>query len=151
MDFKIKVLRIEDLDLVLRLAKKEFQKVEFPSEMDRELASWHEPWRQEALEHYLPLGWCFGCWSDDRELLGFFLAQPILFFKGLTQNLWVEFVCAVSNKIEETLVDVAYRTSREKHLQKVYFNNPSFASLLKDKYSATLIEDTILEVKTAKY
>lgn len=100
-------------------------------EMERELASWNSRWRKESLNHYLPLGWSFVCrdtahaspYSKDGLLVGYFIAQPLLFFDGATQTLWVEHMQFNSLQARDELCDLAYKLSREKHLQKVIFPN----------------------------
>ncbi len=95
-----------------------------------ELASWSAPWRKESLEHYLKLGWSFGAWSD-KVLKGYFLAQPIVFFAGHTQSLWMEHLnFGGQNHLALGLVDVAYRWSRDKHLQRLIL--PFAPEVLKD-------------------
>ena len=39
-------------------------------------------------------------WTFDQDqILGYFIAQPLLFFEGQTQNLWVEHVRAENKEI----------------------------------------------------
>jgi hypothetical protein len=78
-------------------------------------------WRKEALEHYLPLGWSF-CKREDDKLIAYILCQPLLFFEGWTQSLWIEHVSAVNPADAQEMIDIAYRWARDKHLQKVFFN-----------------------------
>ena len=55
--------------------------------------SWQAPWRKESLEHYLSLGWSFLLRSEkEGALLGYYLAQPLLFYRSQTQSLWVEYL-----------------------------------------------------------
>ena len=54
-----------------------------PDEIERRLYSWKAPWREESLNHYLPLGWSFVA-RQTRTCVGFYLAQPLLFFQGQT-------------------------------------------------------------------
>ena len=77
-----RVIKENEIDLVLSFAKSQHEAKSGDS-FESEMASWSAAWRQESLEHYLSLGWSFGVWSGD-ELVGFCLAQPILFFQGLT-------------------------------------------------------------------
>lgn len=92
--------------------------------MERELQSWHAPWREESLTHYLSLGWSFGLWRESK-LAAYALAQPFLFFRGLTQSLWVEHVSAAKDEDARTLLDVLVKWSRDKHLQRLLVNEGS--------------------------
>jgi hypothetical protein len=100
-------------------------------EMDRQIASWNSRWRRESLNHYLPMGWSFlardrsleSSFSKEGRLVGYFIAQPLLFFDGHTQNLWVEHLQFSALEARDALTDLAYRLSREKHFQKVFFPN----------------------------
>ena len=108
--------------------------------MEAEMDSWSASWRQESLDHYIPQGWSFSVRGKEVDSLqGYFLAQPILFFQKQTQTLWVEHLNALSVKAEECLIDVAYRQSREKHLQRVYFNgispDSSAAKIIVERFS----------------
>ena len=91
--------------------------------MEREMAAWSAPWREESLAHYLRSGWSMGLWSSSgkEELKGYFLAQPLLFYRGLTQSLWGEHIgaCTVEARLE--LEDAAIKYARDKHLQSVFF------------------------------
>lgn len=87
--------------------------------MEIEMASWSAPWRKESLQHYLSRGWCFGIFEASGELVAYALAQPLLFFAGHTQCLWVEHLGVANRSDELSLVDIAIRYSRDKHLQGV--------------------------------
>lgn len=97
--------------------------------MEREIFSWNAPWREESLNHYLATGWSAGIRDKDGRLIAYFLAQPLLFFRGLTQVLWVEHVCAPDPQHREQLLDIATRYSREKHLQSVFVRQEPLADL----------------------
>ena len=49
------------------------------------------------------------------------MAQTMLYLDGQTQSLWVEHLNASSIEHTNQLVEIAYRHSREKHFQRVYF------------------------------
>ena len=87
---------------------------------EAEMLSWNSPWRKESLEHYLPTGWCFGIWSDETHttLTGYFLAQPLMFFDGLTQTFWIEHLNGNTEEEIQALIMVATKLAREKHFQK---------------------------------
>lgn len=88
--------------------------------IEKEMQAWHAPWRREALEHYAQNGWSF-LKREDGVLKGYILCQPVLFFQSWTQTLWIEHVSARTADVGQTLIEVAYRWSRDKHLQKVFF------------------------------
>lgn len=116
--------------------------------MERELLTWSARFRPEALEFYLPLGWSFGGFDGDKKLVGYFLAQPLLFFGGLTQTLWVEHLAYKTTETGQALLDLVTRLSKEKHLQRV---------LLAENFGLQLsaghqkIGDAIIEIKTSRF
>lgn len=77
---------------------------------------WFAPWREESLDHYLPLGWSFGAFEGEK-LLGYYLAQPFLFLNGSTQTLWLEHVAGITEAQKQELIVVAHTLCREKHFQ----------------------------------
>lgn len=99
---------------------------------EAEMTSWNAPWRKESLEHYLKQGWSLGAWSEEEgsgeRLIGFSLAQPLLFFNGLTQCLWLEAVIAKDDTIANGLLESSYRWARDKHLQNLVIH-PELKSL----------------------
>ena len=125
MDFK--TLELTHLEEILEFELKKLAEAE-PDPVEREFQSWHSKWRRESLQHYLPLGWSFVCRGDSNDLLGYFLAQPLLFFDGQTQALWVEHLHFQSLAIRDELCQLAYKLGREKHFQRVYF--PANSSIL---------------------
>lgn len=115
-------------------------KEQFADESERMFQSWAAPWRQESLEHYLSMGWSFVARDPEQVsphsaaglLVGYFIAQPLLFFAGQTQSLWVEHLQYSSLQARDELCELAYRLSREKHFQKVFFpQTPTLGPLLK--------------------
>ncbi len=113
------------------------------------ILSWSAPWRSESLEHYAASGWSFAAWDGDK-IAGYFLAQPFVFFRGLTQTLWIEHLAAVDSETERELIDLARRYGRDKHLQSVLFaENSNLKSNLKD-LGGQPITDQIYEFKTTK-
>jgi hypothetical protein len=104
--------------------------------MEREMFSWNAPWRGESLQHYLNTGWSVGLFGDDGKLKGYFLAQPLLFFKGLTQVLWVEHFSYSNLEDFNELKDTVTRYAREKHLQSVIYFSPQ--------------DNQLTEIKTTK-
>jgi len=117
-----------DIDEILDFENRKIAE-QIPNETERALLSWNARWRREALEHYCPMGWSFLCrdtnlqseFSSEGLLIGYFIAQPMLFLDGQTQSLWVEHLQYSSLQARDELSDLAYKMAREKHLQKVYF------------------------------
>jgi len=123
MSLNLRVIQTSEIDEILAFEQRRLIET-MPNEEDRVFASWHARWRKEALEHLLPLGWSYLARSpDDDTLVGYFIAQPLLFFEGQTQSLWVEHLASTSLQARDALTDLAYRVSREKHFQRVYFPN----------------------------
>lgn len=106
---------------------------QIPDESERAIYSWNARWRKESLEHYLPQGWSFlvrdrelgSDQSEEGMLVGYFIAQPVLFMDGQTQSLWVEHLSYSSLQARDELCEIAYKLSREKHFQRVFFPNVS--------------------------
>lgn len=93
--------------------------------MELEMASWTAPWRAESLDHYLKLGWCFGAHraNNASDLLGFALAQPVLFFRGHTQSVWVEAIVGETDEARRALLEALYKWARDKHMQKLVLHS----------------------------
>ena len=148
METTFRVLVQAELDAVQEFERKMIESLGIP-EQEAQIMSWSAPWRQESLEHYAKSGWSFGAWRGEK-LAGYFLAQPFVFFRGLTQTLWVEHVSAADSDLEAQLIDLARRYGRDKHLQSVLFNeNANLKSDLKIQ-GAQAIADQIFEFKTTK-
>jgi hypothetical protein len=92
-------------------------------EMEKMMSIWSSAYRKEALEHYFKLGWSFVATNSSKEIVGFFLGQPLLFFDHQTQTLWIEYVSADTVSVTTELIDIAYRLSREKHFQRVLISD----------------------------
>lgn len=117
MHGEYKVMTAEDIDEVLA-----FEMARLPGDgIEKEMQAWHAQWRREALEHYAPLGWSFVMRADGK-INGYVLAQPLLFFKGWTQSLWIEHIGSNSEPLATYLFEIIYRWARDKHFQKVYFH-----------------------------
>ncbi len=151
MNLFFRIATLDDVPEIQEFEKKKLQEV-VTDEMEREIQSWNAKWRPESLEHYLPNGWSFVARNPEVEsqhsseglLMGYFLAQPLLFLDGQTQSLWVEHIAYNSLKARDEICDLAYRLSREKHLQRVYFpNNPNIqnaiTNLKPQPWSATAV------------
>ena len=141
---EIKILTLENLDEIMA-----FEMPRLTGEgFEREMASWHAPWRKEALSHYLPLGWSF-VKKVDQKIVGYVLAQPFLFYKSWTQVLWLEHVSAVDTQTGLEMIHVAYRWARDKHLQKVFFSqNLAFSD--KIDFCTTTKDHSLIYLNTTK-
>ncbi len=118
----IQVLDASSIESIRAYELSQLEK-QIPDSFEREMASWNAPWRQESLEHYLKTGWSVGLWDDDskRNFNGYFLGQMFLFYKGLTQVLWIEHVSADSQAGYDFLRTTAIQYAKDKHLQSVFF------------------------------
>ena len=129
MEFdRLRVLRIEDKSKVQEFEDNKQKTQDNPLAF---MDNWSAPWRDESLDHYLNLGWCMGYFdrveeAPDSKLMGYVLVQPILFFRGLTQNLWIESLRADSPEIFSTVFEAITRVAREKHIQQVFFHHTLF-------------------------
>lgn len=157
MSLFFRIATLSDITEIQEYEKKKLHDT-VSDEMEREIQSWQARWRRESLEHYLPNGWCFlvknpalkSEISTEGQLVGYFLAQPLLFFDGQTQSLWVEHIASSSLQARDELCDLAYRLSREKHFQRVYFpNNPSTQNAIRNLKPQPW-SDSAVFVKTTK-
>lgn len=130
----------------------------YQTEIEQSMARWNSRWRQESLEHYLKSGWSFilrdpdmkSDESSDGALLGYFLAQPLLFLDGQTQSLWIEHISFSNPAARDQLCEFAYKLSREKHLQKVYFPSQNIVLNSVTPYKATPWTPEMVQVLTTK-
>jgi len=145
------VLSAADIDLVLDFAQKRLIE-QISDETTRTFASWEAKWRKEALEHYLKVGWSFIARDEaTKAVKGFYLGQPFLFFRGMTQSLWIEYLDAVDDETAKTLIEIAVKIGREKHLQRVMFAEPDkWKHLLEVWKPESLDGNSIAIVKTTK-
>lgn len=164
MSNEIRILQLADRDTILQYERQKLLGVE-PDDMERQMLEWHAPWRTEALEHYLPLGWSFSVLSEEvgadgvRGMEGYFLAQPQIFTRGLTQTLWIERIQFNSGEVLSALLEVAYKLCREKHFQQLLVGeSPSLKTAMSEASSLNellskfeKIEDGVLGIKTAKF
>lgn len=118
---EIKILTLEEFQDII-----DFEKAQLTgNDFEKEMSTWHARWRRESLEHYLPQGWSFvkrDSKENGKKIRAYILCQPLLFFEGWTQSLWVEHVSALSTPEGVEMIEIAYRWARDKHLQKVFFN-----------------------------
>ena len=115
MSLEVKVLQPSQAQEILI-----YERAKLPAELDvPAFATWDAVWREESLEHYLPLGWSFGAWKGTK-LVGYCLTQPLLFFRGMTQSLWVEHVAFDTSCIGVELVGIMIQWGRSKHIPKSF-------------------------------
>ncbi|HEY8272883.1 MAG TPA: hypothetical protein VIG33_18460 [Pseudobdellovibrionaceae bacterium] len=157
MNLFCRVIQLEDLNEIIDFENKKLKEL-IPDEMERTLHSWNARWRKEALEHYFPLGWSFlvrdpdktSEFSDEGLLVGYYIAQPLLFLAGQTQSLWVEHLQYASLQARDELCELAYRISREKHFQKVFFPNVSGINNSISSFKAEIWNPDVMSIKTTK-
>lgn len=114
---EIKIINLDNLDEIMDFEMRQLTGEGF----EREMKAWHAPWRKEALQHYLPLGWSF-IKKVNGQIVGYVIAQPLLFYKSWTQVLWVEHVSALDPAVGSEMIQIAYQWAKDKHLQKVFFS-----------------------------
>lgn len=136
MNIEYRIAQATDLDLIYDFAEARL-KLELPDDMERMIKIWSSRFRKEALEHYLKLGWSFLAYEKNNsensqhseKVLGFFLGQPLLFFEGQTQTLWIEEILGIDKNIESDLIEISYKLSKDKHFQKVILPKACHTSL----------------------
>jgi hypothetical protein len=131
MKVEYRIAQLADLDTIYQFAESRL-KVQIPDDMERMIQIWNSRFRKESLEHYLKLGWSFIAENEEKNCVGYFLGQPLLFVEGHTQTLWIEDVQAQTAEISADLVDISYKLSRDKHFQKVILP-PAVQALLDSK------------------
>lgn len=146
-----KILNLSDVPQIIEFEMRRLES-SIPDAADRELYSWSASWRKESLEHYLPLGWSFGIWGEGSgQLEGYFIAQPQIFTRGMTQTLWVERLVSSSPKLSADLVELVYGLCREKHFQKAVFFVHADTSFANSVFQLNQVSDSLMELKTAKF
>lgn len=118
MELDFQPMILEDVDRIFDFEMKNLEEKNI-DEGDRMIASWSSRWRKEQIQHYSQIGWSYVVCFDNK-VVGYFLAQPIMFFEGLTQTLWIDHVSAKSPQIYNELIQLAWKLSRDKNFQRVY-------------------------------
>ncbi len=146
---ELQVLSLNELDLVHGWSR-------LRSNPEDPFVGWTAPWRTESLRHYLSLGWSmFKRDVQTGELLGYVLAQPVLFMRKQTQSVWVEYVDALTPALKAELLEAVVRVSREKHMQRVLFESTllpldqGLGEFIRDR-GGRVIEEDIIEIATTK-
>jgi hypothetical protein len=147
----VRILLPSDRDAVMAFAKERLARA-VSEPMEREMQSWNARWRAESLDHYLPQGWSFAAFTGEGAMLGFLLAQPFLFYRGLTQTLWVEHLEFTAPDVGRRLLETAYSWARDKHLQCVLVeNSEEIAAIVSDWPRARLLEGRWVEIRSARF
>lgn len=119
--------------------------------LECEMQSWSARWRGEALDHYLSQGWSYGA-LKQHALQGYLLAQPLLFFRGLTQTLWVEHLESYTPEVSYHLLDSAYRWARDKHFQCLLIEaTEAISTIVKDWKHAQVTGEPLIEIRSARF
>ena len=145
-EIQFQVIGPSDIDEIYAFAERRSLQA-IPDETARTFFSWSAKWRREALEHYLKLGWSFVA-RLEGETVGFFLAQPFMFFRGQTQTVWVEHIESTDEHVRRALMEIVVRVGREKHMQRVLFAEAQLGDLA--VWNGRAAEDVLFEVKTTK-
>lgn len=157
MSFYCRTIQIEDVPELIDFEEKKLIE-SISDEAERTFAKWNSKWRQESLEHYAKLGWSFlarnkdlsSRFSNEGQLVGYFTAQPLLFLDGQTQSLWVEHLSYSSLQARDQLSELAYKLSREKHFQRVFYPTSSAVINSISTYKPELWNPQSYIVKTVK-
>jgi hypothetical protein len=150
MDLTMKVLGPQD-EAAVEALERGLLAARPGDEFEKEMSTWKAPWRKEALAHYLPQGWSFGIWDVEGRLLGYSLGQPLLFFQGFTQALWVEHMSARDESVYEKLIEISYRWARDKHLQRVLFPAGLVPASAVKIWDLKPLREDLLQLKSSKY
>ncbi|MGE3973637.1 MAG: hypothetical protein AB7F59_03835 [Bdellovibrionales bacterium] len=148
MTFDARVVDISETDEIFEFEQKRLE-TSVEDEQLRMILSWQAPWRKESLEFYLPKGWCFAV-RQNEQLVGYFLAQPVLFFRQMTQTLWLEHVTFDSKEAGDYLLELAFKTAREKHIQSVLVSPQEELIPLLQARGAKPVSDLYYEFQSTK-
>lgn len=157
MSLFCRVIQPTDLEEIMAFENKKMLEI-YKDETERNIQSWNARWRKESLDHYLPMGWSFLArfedtdseYSNEGQLAGYFIAQPMLFLDGQTQSLWIEHISYASLKARDELCELAYKMAREKHFQKVYFPNSSGIMNSVSTFKPETWQPQVISIKTTK-
>lgn len=144
-----RIAQLEDVESVFNYEYKKNFSAE-SHEIENQIMVWNSFFRKESLEHYFKTGWSFIAFDAEQNIVGFFMGQALLFIDKQTQSLWVEYISASSTEIYTELIDIAYRLSREKHLQKVLFSNVVQQQPMSKVFPFTEWERSVSYLKTTK-
>lgn len=149
-NLQIRILLASDAEKIMAFARAELERSSEDS-MDVELKSWTARWRGESLNYYLPQGWSFGAFQGEK-LCGFLLGQPLLFYRGLTQTLWIEELIFNSPDVAGVLLETAYKWARDKHLQCVLLEGNSKRSEIVGEWKyAHELDEPMIEIRSSRF
>lgn len=150
MNFEIKNLREDNSEEIFAL-ELSLLRAKGMDELEAQMESWKSRWREESLKHYLAQGWCFGAYDEStKKLEAYFTAKVVPFFRSYTQVLWIEHFHALNPLARDMLLEVAYKYSREKHLQMIMFDGLELNTKEKELYKAFSVDSIFTGIKTAK-
>lgn len=146
-----RVLASDELEEVYAFSKNRW--LANPKSQENLFHEWSASWRREFLEHYLKIGWSIARRDPvSGRLLGYILAQPVVFFRQHMQTVWIEYVEAESPKQVAELIEAIYKVCREKNMQRLFVrydeSDLGLGELLKTR-KAKMIEEEILEFQTS--
>lgn len=148
---EIRILLQTDQDALMAYARHRLEQTE-TEPMDIEMKTWVARWRGESCAYYLPQGWSFGVFDGKNQMKGFLLGQPLIFFRGLTQTLWIEELMFDSPEGGELLLETAYKWARDKHLQCVLLENRAERKALVEQWKhAHQNEEPMIELRSSKF
>lgn len=149
-NLEIRILLPADQDLVAAFARARLEQ-SASDQMEVEMHSWVARWRPESLAYYLPQGWSFGAFQSGK-MVGFILGQPLIFFRGLTQTLWIEELIFTKSEIGLELLETAYKWSKDKHLQCVLVESSAARTQLVQGWkNAHHHEEPMIELRSSRF
>lgn len=147
---EIRILLPADQEAVMAFGRMRLERSE-SEPMDIEMKAWVARWRAESVSYYLPQGWSFGAFENGK-MKGFILGQPILFFRGLTQTLWIEELMFETDVAGEQLLDTCYKWARDKHLQCVLIEGSTARSKLVENWKhARETDEPMIELRSSRF
>ncbi|NJL25209.1 MAG: hypothetical protein HC902_08550 [Calothrix sp. SM1_5_4] len=148
---KFAVLLPQDKERILTFAKAELARA-ITDPVERDMQSWSARWRPEALDHYLPLGWSYGAFDGGGSMIGYILGQPLLFYRGLTQTLWIEGLGYDGEETAGALLETAYRWARDKHFQTLLLEpDPRLAAVLEKQARIVPVPGGLIEWRSSRF
>ncbi len=149
-NLEIRILLPADQEIVAKFARERLEKTA-SDQMEVEMHSWIARWRPESLAYYLPQGWSFGAFQGEK-LCGIILGQPLIFFRGLTQTLWIEELIFNEPGIGRELLEVAYKWCKDKHLQCVLIESgKDRIPLVDDWKQAHQTNEPMIEIRSSRF
>lgn len=147
VDFR--VAGSEDIEEIIAFEESLSGSVE-TDDIEQRFFHWGSSARRESLEFYLQIGWSFVAIDrDSKKICGYFLAQPVLFYRSMTQTLWIEEAGFCDEGVGVELGKIAFGIAKDKHLQRVLVNPQSrFVRIESIRSSLKSIE--VLQLKLTK-